>query len=333
MQFFPGLNSPIDSAAGGAATYRETIPAVYGNYIFEQRKFEAEIGLRIEYVDLNYQVNREHPTYKSDGYSYFQPFPNARISYKINAFDKLTISYNRRVDRPNEVDIRIFPKYDDAEIIKVGNPALKPQFTNSFELGWKKGWNSGYLYSAVYHRMVDQTITRISTTVPGSRLIYAIFQNADKSYNSGLELIWNQDINDWYSFELNLTGYNNRIDAFTVENLYPKPHTFTAEKQEIFSGNIKWNSKFKFSDKFTGQVSAIYLAPDIIPQGRIEERFSLDVGVKKVVQGGKGEVFFNATDLLNTMVINRTITGNDFNYTSADYYETQVFRVGYSRKF
>jgi len=333
MQFFPGLNSPIDSAAGGAATYRETIPAVYGNYIFEQRKFEAEIGLRVEYVDLNYQVNREHPTYKSDGYSYFQPFPNARISYKINAFDKLTISYNRRVDRPNEVDIRIFPKYDDAEIIKVGNPALKPQFTNSFELGWKKGWNSGYLYSAVYHRMVDQTITRISTTVPGSRLIYAIFQNADKSYNSGLELIWNQDINDWYSFELNLTGYNNRIDAFTVENLYPKPHTFTAEKQEIFSGNIKWNSKFKFSDKFTGQVSAIYLAPDIIPQGRIEERFSLDVGVKKVVQGGKGEVFFNATDLLNTMVINRTITGNDFNYTSADYYETQVFRVGYSRKF
>jgi outer membrane receptor protein involved in Fe transport len=333
MQFFPGLNSPIDSAAGGAATYRETIPAVYGNYIFEQRKFEAEIGLRVEYVDLNYQVNREHPTYKSDGYSYFQPFPNARISYKINAFDKLTISYNRRVDRPNEVDIRIFPKYDDAEIIKVGNPALKPQFTNSFELGWKKGWNTGYLYSAVYHRRVDQTITRISTTVPGSRLIYAIFQNADKSYNSGLELIWNQDINDWYSFELNLTGYNNRIDAFTVENLYPKPHTFTAEKQEIFSGNIKWNSKFKFSDKFTGQVSAIYLAPDIIPQGRIEERFSLDVGVKKVVQGGKGELFFNVTDLLNTMVINKTIKGNDFNYTSADYYETQVFRVGYSYKF
>jgi hypothetical protein len=118
-----------------------------------------------------------------------------------------------------------------------------------------------------------------------------------------------------------------------VENLYPKPHTFTAEKQEIFSGNIKWNSKFKFSDKFTGQVSAIYLAPDIIPQGRIEERFSLDVGVKKVIQGGSGELFFNATDLLNTMVINKTINGNDFSYTSADYYETQVIRVGYTRKF
>mgnify|MGYP002795210715 CR=1 FL=1 len=115
MQFFPGLNSPLDSAAGGAATYRETIPALYGNYIFEQRKFEAEIGLRVEYVDLNYQVNREHPTYKSDGYSYFQPFPNARISYKFNSFDKLTLSYIHRLDQPNQADIRLFSKYHDAD--------------------------------------------------------------------------------------------------------------------------------------------------------------------------------------------------------------------------
>jgi hypothetical protein len=133
--------------------------------------------------------------------------------------------------------------------------------------------------------------------------------------------------------QLNLTGYRNQIDSFTVENLYPKPHTFRAEKQEIFSGNLKWNSKFKFSETFTGQLSAIFLAPDLIPQGQIDSRFSLDLGLKRVIQDGKGEVFFNATDLLNTMVINRTIQGNNFSYTSADYYETQVIRVGYLRKF
>jgi len=333
MQFFPGENSPIDSLAGGAATYKEIIPAVYGNYVFESKKWDAEIGLRLEYIKLNYEVNPTHPTYKSDGYSYFQPFPNTRFTYKINQLNKVTASYNRRVDRPNEVDIRIFPKYDDAEIIKVGNPALKPQFTNSFELGWKTGWSSGSLYSAAYHRMVDGTITRISSTYGDSKLIYAIFQNAAKSYNTGFELIWDQDVNEWYSFDLNLTGYHNQIDAFTIQNLYPKPHPFSADKQEIFSGNAKWNSKFKFSENFTGQLTAIYLAPDIIPQGKIQERFTLDMGLKKVVQDGNGELFFNATDLLNTMVIKKTIDGTDFSYTSADYYETQVVRVGYSYKF
>lgn len=333
MQFFPSENSPIDSLAGGAATYRETIPAVYGNYVFESKKLEAEIGLRLEYIKLNYEVNPNHPTYKSDGYDYFQPFPNTRFSYKLNETNKLTASYNRRVDRPNEVDIRIFPKYDDAEIIKVGNPALKPQFTNSFELGWKTTWSAGSLYSAAYHRMVDGTITRISTTFGDSRLIYAIFQNAGKSYNTGLELIWDQDVNNWYSFDLNLNGYQNRIDAFKVKNLYPAPNTFTTDKQEIFSGNAKWNSKFKFAENFTGQLIAIFLAPDIIPQGKIQARFTLDMGLKKVIQDGNAEMFFNATDLLNTMVIKKTIDGNDFSYTSADYYETQVFRIGYSYKF
>jgi hypothetical protein len=333
MQFFPGMNSPIDSLAGGAATYSETIPAVYGNYVFESSKVEAEIGLRLEYVKLNYEVNPNHNTYKSDGYSYFQPFPTTRVSYKINDNNKITASYNRRVDRPNEVDIRIFPKYDDAEIIKVGNPGLQPQFTNSLELGWKTAWESGYLYSALYHKMVHGTITRISTTVGESRLIYAVFQNADRSYNTGLELILDQFVNDWYSFNVNLNGYRNVIDSFSVENLYPSPHTFMAEKQKIYSGNVKWNSKLKFSNNFTGQLTAIYLAPDIIPQGRIEGRFTLDLGLKRSVQAGNGEIFFNATDLLNTMVIKKTIDGNYFSYTSADYYETQVFRAGYSYKF
>jgi outer membrane receptor protein involved in Fe transport len=89
----------------------------------------------MEYVSVNYHVSPSHNTYKSDGYSYTQPFPNVRLGYKISDNHQLTFLYNRRVDRPNEVDIRVFPKYDDAEIIKVGNPALKPQFTNSLELG------------------------------------------------------------------------------------------------------------------------------------------------------------------------------------------------------
>jgi len=80
-------------------------------------------------------------------------------------------------------------------------------------------------------------------------------------------------------------------------------------------------------------LTAVYLAPDIIPQGKIQGRFTLDLGLKKALQDGNGEFFFNATDLLNTMVIKKTVNGNDFSYTSTDYYETQVFRVGYSYKF
>lgn len=333
MQFIPGVNSVLDTNAGGWATYKELIPAIYGNYIFENKKWEAELGLRIEYVKIQYDVNPNHNTYSSDGYNYTQPFPNFRLAYKINDNNKISLFYNRRVDRPNEVDIRIFPKYDDAEIIKVGNPALRPQFTNSFELGYKTSWEKGYFYSAVYHRFAKGTITRISIIAPNSDIIYAIFQNAGRSYNTGLEIVLSQEIAKWYSFNLNINGYHNQINAFSVENKYPVPNTFTDEKQEIISGNFKLNNTFHLPKNFDAQLTAIYLAPDIIPQGRIAQRFSLDIGIKKSVQKGKGELFLNATDILNTMIIKKEIQGNGFNYISSDYYETQVIRLGYNYKF
>lgn len=62
----------------------------------------------MEYVKIQYDVNPNHSTYKSDGYHYTQPFPNMRLAYKLNDNNKLSVFYNRRVDRPNEVDIRIF---------------------------------------------------------------------------------------------------------------------------------------------------------------------------------------------------------------------------------
>jgi outer membrane receptor protein involved in Fe transport len=333
MLFIPGKNSVIDANAGGEATYKELIPAVYGNYVFENKKWEAEVGLRVEYVDLRYEVNPNHPTYKSDGYDYTQPFPNLRFAYKLNDNNKISLFYNRRVDRPNEVDIRIFPKYDDAEIIKVGNPALRPQFTNSVELGYKTNWSKGSFYHAFYHRFADGTITRISSTALGSNLIYATFQNVNKSFNTGVEMVFAQEISKAYSFNVNLNTYRNQIDAFTVLNKYPVSRSFSADKQEVFSGNIKLNNTFHFSKSIDAQLTAIYLAPDIIPQGKINTRFSLDLGLKKAIQNGKGELFFNATDLLNTMIIKREIQGEGFRYTSDDYYETQVVRLGYSYKF
>jgi outer membrane receptor protein involved in Fe transport len=333
MQFIPGINSPLDTNAGGWANYTETIPALYGTYVYESKKIEFEAGLRAEYVDVQYKVNPEHSTYKSDGYNYIQPFPNLRVAFKINDKNKISAFYNRRVDRPGEVDIRIFPKYDDTEILKVGNPALNPQFTNSFELGYKTAWKNGYFYSALYHRISEGTITRIATTVPGSTIIYSIMQNAGKSYNTGVELVFTEDVKKWLTFNLSVNGYENRIDGFSVENKYPVTHTFKAERQQQYSGNIKFNGNFHLRKQFDIQVTSIYLAPDIIPQGKIDQRYSLDIGIKKAIQKGKGEVFLNATDILNTMVIRKEIKGEGFKLISSDYYETQVIRIGYNYKF
>lgn len=333
MDFMPGKNSVLDSTAGGWAEYKELIPAVYGNYDFETETWEAELGVRLEYMRINYDVNPEHPTYDSDSYHYFEPFFNAQLGYKFNEDNRLSIFYNRRVDRPRAKDLRIFPKYDDAEILKIGNPGLIPQFTNKFEVGFKTNWKEGYLYSAVYHRIEKNTIHQISTTLPDDDLIYDIFQNAGKSYYTGLEIILSEALTDWYDFDLNANLYRHQINAFTVENLYPEPQTYSGDEKTNTSGNIKLNNHFSLPQDFKMELTGHYIAPDKVPQGKEGHRFSLDLGVKKTIQEGRGELYFNANDLLNTMVAKETVNGDAFKYTTKDYHETQVFRVGYNYKF
>ncbi len=333
MQFFPGVDSPLDTGAGGWADYVEKIPAVYSNYIFENRHLEVEGGLRVELVQVEYVINPNHNTYKSDGYRYAQPFPNLRLAYKLDEANKISLFFNRRVDRPNEVDIRIFPKYDEPELIKVGNPALHPQFTFSTELGYKHSFTQGSFYAAAYHRIIDGTITRIATQAPGSVLLYNIFQNAGRSWNTGAEAIWQQKLSARFSLSANANLYRNRFAAFSVVNQYPVSTTYSSSTQQLTSGNVKLTASVRLSGGWETQAAAIWLAPDLLPQGRIGSRFSLDVGAKKSLQKGKGELFVNATDLLNTMQLRRTIRGANFTLESTDYYETQVLRAGVSYKF
>jgi outer membrane receptor protein involved in Fe transport len=333
MQFFPGLNSPIDTGAGGKATYRETIPAIYGTYVFEGDRVELEGGVRLENVLVDYDVNPGHNTYKSDGYRYFQPFPNVRAAWKFSDRHKVSAFYNRRIDRPNEVDIRIFPKYDEPELIKVGNPALQPQFSNSFELGYKATWASGSLYAAAYHRIVDGTITRIATQVPGSVLLYNVFQNAGRSWSTGSEVVWQQSVSSRFSLNANANTFRRVVDAFAVVNQYPVPIRFESGREELTSGNVKVNGTMTLPGDWQVQLTGTWLAPDLLPQGRIESRYSVDGGARKSVQRGRGEFVINATDLFNTLRIERTIRGAGFRLTSTDYLETQVIRAGYNWKF
>jgi len=333
MQFFPGLDSPLDTGAGGWATYRETIPAVYATYVFESPRIELEGGMRIEGVRVAYDVNPDHNTYRSDGYTYFQPFPTVRAAWKFDDARKLSLFVTRRVDRPNEVDIRIFPKYDEPELIKVGNPALQPQYASSAELGYKASWLSGSVYAAAFHRIVDGTITRIVTQVPGSVLLYNVFQNGGRSWSTGSEISWLQTVSPRLSLGVNANVFRRTVAAFDGVNRYPVPTPYAVPRQELTSGNAKVNGVLRLPHDWQTQVSGVYLAPDLLPQGRIGSRFSLDVGTRKSVQRGKGEIVVNATDVLNTNQAERTIRGTNFTLVSTDYLETQVVRMGYSRKF
>lgn len=333
ITFKPGTNSILDPGLDGTAEYQEWLSAVYGNYIYERKNLELEAGLRVEYIKVDYLVDPNHAVYESDGFSYFEPFPSLRASYFINDLSNFSLFYNRRVDRPEERNLRVFPTYADPEILQIGNPGLTPQFTQSIEAGYKRSWDRGYLYGAAYHRATQNLLTRILTAIPGTNRLASIDQNADKGWNTGVELVFSQKIRDNFSLNINSNIYQNKIGAFTLTNAYPSDISFSREEESAYTGNVKVNGVLKLPKSVDIQLTAIYLAADIVPQGRIKARYHLDGGITKKIQKGKGEVFLNATDIFITLVIKYNLEGNGFNVISRDYYESQVFRMGYSYRF
>jgi len=332
----PGVNSILDTKLGEWSEYNEDVYAVYANLVHESKVFDIEGGLRVEQTTVSYDIDPANIYYtKNDAYNYLELFPNIRLTFKLNEKNRISAFYNRRVDRPGEFELRPFPKYDDPEILKTGNPYLRPQFTQTFELAYKTLWEDGSIYFSGFYRLIDDIFERVYTNdnTASTTIINTIPQNLGKGTNLGFELALEQKITDKWDFNGSFNWYANTINAFSGTSIYPYPQTFSFNESKSNTWSCKLNSNLKLPYQTDFQLSAVYYAPNIIAQGKIKERYSVDFGLKKQVLKGKAEISLAATDLLNTFAVRKSIIGDGFNLTAENYYETQVITLGMKYKF
>ncbi|WP_010135112.1 TonB-dependent receptor domain-containing protein [Ochrovirga pacifica] len=332
-------NSIIYPNMGNESNWEETIYAAYANLIYEKPNFDIEGGIRAEQTYVTYKVDEDNIYFdvKEDAYEYFELFPNIRFSYKLTNKQKISLFYNRRIDRPGEPQLRMFAKSDDHELLKVGNPYLRPQFVNAGEIAYKARWSKSSLFLAAYYKHIDNPYTRIYVDAMNARfnsnVIVKSYANTGSGINAGLEVIYDWQVVDNWKVSVNFNGYQNTIDGFTGEVLFPIVQNFTVENREEFTWNTKVNSTLELKNNWNVQLSYLYMAPKNIAQGRQFSRSSLDLGVQKKFWEGKAEYFFAFTDILNQYGIKQQVNGSNFTALYENYYETQVLRTGVKLHF
>lgn len=336
---YPGYTATgyMANGLGVWSEYTENIVAAYGNYIFESKKLEVELGLRLAQTFVNYQLDEDNIYYKQQNKeNYFKFYPNLRFTYKINPANKLSVFYSKRVDHPNEFQLRPFPKYDDPEVLRTGNPALTPQYTKSAELAYKFIWESGSFFAAAYHKWISDIISRTAIADPTyTNIINYVPENLGDGSNAGFELVFEQQLAKWWTFDANFNWYNNTIDAFSGETFYPDPNgiAFNFDEESNDTWNMKANSNIDLENGFGAQLSFIYYAKDIAPQTELSSHYGFNVGISKSIMKDKGEIYLNGNDIFNTDKVEQIITGDGFSMIRKDYVETQVFMLGFKYKF
>jgi hypothetical protein len=332
-----GVDTIIYPGLGEWSKWGEDIYAGYVNYVHEKPKYAVEAGLRVEQTDVYYDLPPENIYYsQSDRYDYFEPFPNVRLTYNINASNRLAVHYANRVDRPGEPELRIFAKYDDPELLKVGNPYLRPQFTESHEISYERLWERGSAILSVYRRNIDDPFMRvfaIDDSNPDYDIVNRIYQNVGSGTHNGIEVLFTQDVGQRWKLSGSANWYDNVIDAAQTTLLFPVQRPFSVPRSENNTWDMKLNSLLRLPGGVEAQLSFVYYAAKNIPQGREAARSSVDLGFKRPILANRAELVVSVSDLFNEFGLRHEIAGAGFDAVYENFYESQVVAVGVNYEF
>jgi outer membrane receptor protein involved in Fe transport len=267
--------------------YRENIYAAYLIGSHEWGSFSGQAGVRMEISDISATLIGSET--RNDQY-YSNLFPSLNLNYKLTERDQIQASYSRRISRPYFRRLLPFSNFNNPRNNSIGNPNLRPEFTNSSEFGYLRYFDKGTFLSSLYYRVTDGVIDRI--TLPdddGTTIRYPV--NLSTRRSVGLEFNFSYDLQSWWDITSDLNFFRSKTSG-SFEGVDYSAETYT------WSGRI--NSNWDVGKAWKIQASFDYRAPEVTTQGRRLALYSFDLGGSLDILGGRGTLTLTARDIFNT---------------------------------
>ena len=302
-QVFPQFNDELN--------YTENIGAAYFIASGEFGPIGAQVGLRGELSDVTAELIRSQVT--NEQY-YFNLFPSAALTYQFTETNQLQLSYSRRLSRPYFRLLLPFSNFNNPRNNSIGNPTLRPEYTDSYEVGMLRYLPAGSLLASVYYRYTTGVIERLILPADdGTTIRFPVNLGDRNSY--GVELNFQYDLTDWWKFNSDFNLYTSQTEG---------SYEGTDYGVDITAWSGRAASTLDLTERLQSQISFDYNAPRNTPQGRDLATYALDVGLSRKVFSGKGDLTLSGRDLFNTRV-QRTIIEQQ-NYTSTSDFQWRQAR-------
>jgi outer membrane receptor protein involved in Fe transport len=238
----------------------DRVYAAYFTYSSQLKNFGYQLGLRAESSDYEGRLLKTGEVFDIKFPVSF--FPSVFLSQKLGETQSLQLNYSRRINRPNFWQLTPITDSSDKLNPSKGNPALKPEFTNSFELSYEKTFkNRGNFLASIYYKHTTDLITRfqeIGTGAGGEIIALNTFINANSSYVTGLELTTRLPLTKWWEFTPNLNLYTSDVEI----DIPGEP-----DQEKLTSYFIKVNNTFKLPKNISIQLSGDYQSKTVLPPG------------------------------------------------------------------
>lgn len=238
----------------------DQVYAAYATYSRQMKTFGYQLGLRAESSQYEGELLTSGEVFNID--FPISLFPSVFLSQKLGETQSLQLNYSRRINRPNFWQLTPFTDSSDRLNPSKGNPALQPEFTNSFELSYEKTFkNRGSFLASLYYKHTTDLITRFQekgTGSVGEDVVLTTYINANSSYVTGLELTMRSNPFKWWELTPNFNLYTSDVNI----NIPGEP-----DQERLASYFLKVNNTFKLPKNISVQLSGDYQSKTILPPG------------------------------------------------------------------
>lgn len=274
--------------------FRNNIYSAFFTYSnnFKPLGVDYQLGLRAEQTD---RLLTQKTSGKDFTYNQTHLFPSVNALKKIDAAQQLQFSYSRRITRPNEGFLNPFPNYSDSYAYVVGNPALLPELTNSFELNYQNTLSGGIFLSAqTYYRNSNNNITQTSIIGNDGRIILS-FGNVAKTYAVGAELTASLPVAVWFKLDPAVNLFQSGLEGVLSGISF---------KTDDFLWSTRLRTTVYLSAATRVQMNFNYFGRQIILQGDIDPIFNFSASIRQELFDKSLIVTASAQNLFNTGKVN-----------------------------
>jgi outer membrane receptor protein involved in Fe transport len=298
--------------------YTENISAAYGMFSTKLNKVSVQAGLRGELSDITTELLA---TGEKNEQNYFNVFPTAAFSYEFSKRNTLQLSYSRRISRPHFRHLLPFSNFQNPRVYFVGNPTLRPEYTDSYEVGHLGTWNNVSLLSSVYYRHRTDVIQRITDPPNEEGVTLIVPVNLATENAVGVEFNFSLSVQNWWKLNTTANFYRAITEGFyQEERLYADAYTWTT----------RTTSKMTFFKNLDFQISYNYRAPRVTPQGKDLSIYSIDLGLSRDIFNGKGTIVAGVRDLMNSRKRRSVIDTQGYYSNSVFQWRPRQFTISFT---
>ena len=296
---------------------------VYSAYLTYGKAFglwSVQAGLRSEQVGT--ESSLKTPTDSTYNTDYFKLYPTLHLNYKMDESSSIMASYSRRVNRPGFNALNPFPQYSDPYNLRMGNPFLRPEFINSFELGYQKFAKGTTFTSSIYAKDVND-LQRRFVEVDSNNVTTVTRRNLNGSLDLGFEFMISKQVNKAFNFMLSTNVFHSKMDASNLTSDFD---------ESTFGMRSSFNLGWKKNDHKV-QVSGWIRPGGQIGQGRMYTMFSTDLAYSRPLFSKQGKLTLRISDVFNTRRFGIDTYGRNFDQSFVYNRISRFFTINISYNF